>query len=177
LLNEYEKEGFVRQLKRDANLWRLTLKYPGNPARGAFLRRIFLVLRFGNFLYSPKKGEWKFWYETNWPIATALSHGGRILIQLPMSNSTDESERDHSFWNWLITGSKKGDLSNFISTNTNGDDIENKIIFKRLAATHSIEYKNISEEINEEITKFIHETKTSGLSFRDTKIFSKEEYT
>eukprot|EP01080_Neovahlkampfia_damariscottae_P007979 gene7979-12444_t len=181
IINEYKKFGFSKQINRDVKLWRLTLNHPGNDSRKGLLRRIFLTLRYGNFLFSSKEGEWKYWSQTNWPIATALSHGGRILIQTPLlSNSLNDKERDHTFWNWLITGSIEGDLSKFVSTLTTGDEAENedKILFKRLAATHSIDYKdkNNIEIINGEVQKNIYETKTMGFNFRDTKVFSNEDH-
>jgi hypothetical protein len=130
------------------------------------------------FIFS---GEWKSWSESGWPIATALSHGSRVMIQTPTSKSKDSNERDHSFWNWLITGSQTGDISKFISTSISGDEAEKngQFIFKRLGATHSIDYKdgNKLDKINEDTVKYIYETKTSGLNFRDTKVLQGSDYT
>jgi hypothetical protein len=54
---EYEKHGITKQLQRDAKLWRSTLRYAGTQARKGFLRRIFMVLRYGGFYYSSKEGK------------------------------------------------------------------------------------------------------------------------
>jgi hypothetical protein len=103
------------------------------------------------------------------------------MIQTPTSKSKDSNERDHSFWNWLITGSPTGDISKFISTSISGDEAEKngQFIFKRLGATHSIDYKdgNKLDKINEDTVKYIYETKTSGLNFRDTKVLQGNDYT
>lgn len=131
---EYEIHGIAKQLERDAKLWRSTLRYTGTNARRGFLRRIFMVLRYGGFYYASKEGEWKEWCESGWPIATALSHGSRVMIQTPKSKIENSNERDHSFWNWLITGSVDGDLKKFVSTSISGDEAEKngQILFKRL---------------------------------------------
>ncbi len=44
-----------------------------------------------------------------------------------------ESDRDHSFWTWLVTGETDGDLEEFITVYSSGDEAERrgKLIFKR----------------------------------------------
>lgn len=169
------------QFQRDSILWYNTLKYPGSNARRDVLRRIFAVLRWGDFMYKPRdeKENWKLWSETKLPISAALSHGARVMIQLPMIAETNgvkgkKSVRDHSFWQWLITGKADGNIFDFVSIATSGRQAEKeeKIIFRRLAATHGIEYLDSGKwERNLPLgkCKYLLETKTRGISFRDCK--------
>jgi hypothetical protein len=116
---EFVNDRGSSQFDRDAKLWRMTLKFPGNKARRDILRRIFTMFRWGGLMYcvnekylnETKQNEggtdskgYKFWKETNWPIASAISHGGRVMIQLPQLTDvmTGEEYRDHGFWNWLV---------------------------------------------------------------------------
>lgn len=220
---EWEREGFAAQTRRDGEIWYNTLRFPGLESRGMMLRRLFCVLRFGGFFYrskniyhkkkdkasgnkvengkipSPEKvdpeTQWRPWYKSGWPIATALSHGGRFVIQLPKSKSTDPQKSkdlppDYSFWNWLITGNPNGDVSQYISTAKSGDQCqaEGKLLFKRLGATHSLslvpqegdsEYLTLQKDqttLGFNRKKVLMEEKTSGFSLRDTKIIGSGEY-
>lgn len=102
--------------------------------------------------------SWKMYSETNYPLATVLSHGGRVLIQLGRS----EGEKDHSFWKWLLTGDPNGDLKGVVSCLASGDEAEaslypllhvliillaGKLVFKRLGGTHGIEYKDDAKSV------------------------------
>jgi hypothetical protein len=156
------------------------------------LKRIFTVLRYGGLLYkNDKKSEeynWVFfkliiqWHDFGIPIASALSHGkqyltykgGRILIQL---NKLDEkhsldSDRDHSFWNWLITGNREGDIEKYLSVEISGDeaDKQGKLIYKRLAASHAIQNRNKVLELQNNIKIYLKEKK--GFNVFDSKILS-----
>jgi hypothetical protein len=55
---------------RDAILWKLTMKYPGNRARRDILRRIFSILRYGGLFYrnDKKSNEYNFRHDLNLPI-------------------------------------------------------------------------------------------------------------
>jgi len=134
---EYAEKGASAQFKRDAILWRRTLESPEYPALGMILRRVFCVLRYGGLMYrdSEKVNDWKLWSGTRYPIASALSHGSRVIIQLDrMVEGSDHGKDEHAFWKWLITyvflfnwlvtlkisGQVDGDLSKFISTKTSG---------------------------------------------------------
>lgn len=115
-----------------------------------------------------------------------MSHGGRVMFQLAKSKTKDT---DHDFWRWLITGKENGMLSSLVSTSTNSDTClqEKKIVFKRIGATHSIQYykpKKGGEEVDEDgfffhlpygRKKYITEVKTMGISLRDTKILRSED--
>lgn len=177
---EYEKFGSKKQLERDSKLWRLTLRYPQNVDKKNILKRIFLTLKFGGLIFQNEEKEWKNWSDLNLPISSVFGHGGRVLIQLPPLNDM-KLKRDHSFWCWLITGDVNGDLSKFISTSHNSEEAEKegKVIFKRLAATHSIKYNNIQDSCEKLIdgkVKYLFETKSIGISLRDSKIIQSKDY-
>ncbi len=225
---EFKTKGPIAQFKRDAKLWKLTLEEPEVPALGSVLRRVFTILRYGGFMYrtheklphnhdpnSCDPTEWKWWHESGIPIASAMSHGSRVIIQLPKKQSPRHEEHDegvddyfdpqdsvdehcHAFWKWLLTGNPKGDVSKMISTATNGNEARrtNRIMFKRLGATHALQYQQHEQVV---ITppntpkkkvpgngqygdlpggrrKVLLETKTVGITFRDTKVFRGDEH-
>lgn len=168
--NEWKLRKFEGQVQRDAETWLETLRSPGVEARGNILRRLFTVLRYGGLILrhsnskdsNPKDTQWRSWYTTGWPIATALSHGGRIIVQLPKRPSDSKSKFDSHFWKWLVAGDD-GQLSDYISTSTNGDQCarEKKLIFKRLGATHGLEFE-----------KPLQDTPTTGHSGANTNNYN-----
>jgi hypothetical protein len=218
LENEMKQEGFDAQIERDVRMWQATFSNSDNNVlerrRNDVLSRIFLILKFGKLLYRSNTSDnssWNYWKDAQLPIATALSHGSRILIQLPRAQSTsnnklgsfkslfqlkstseeEEGEYDHSFWTWLITGTISGNLSHYVSTASSGDAAleEQKIIFKRLAATHSIKYAKTVSSTDPSTTttitlsdgtkkqKYIYEVKEKiGLNARNTKVFAVKEH-
>jgi hypothetical protein len=202
--DEYDLQGFIVQTERDSAIWQRTLSANDGSdierSRQNLLRRLFIVLRYGGLLFRPdqKENNWQFWSANNMPIATALSHGSRVMIQLPKSERmaalksmlpsfkstsesrvgfTDERNHDHGFWRWLVTGTSSGDLSNYISTSTNGDAArqEGKILFRRLGATHGITYKEgegTRIEVNNEIRRkeIVEKKEHLGVNHRNTKL-------
>ena len=105
---EFLNDRGVSQFDRDGKLWRLTLRFTGNRHRRDILRRIFTTLRWGGLLIIDRSNtegiSYKFWRETGWPIASAISHGSRVMFQLPqLKDESGESYRDHGFWNWLVS--------------------------------------------------------------------------
>jgi hypothetical protein len=175
---EYKQYGSKYQFKRDAIVWRMTLRFPGNPLKRDFMRRVFTVLRFGGFMYRTNT-EWKMWSDLGIPIASALGHGGRVLIQLP-PNQIKTKEYDHSFWNWLITGKTDGTIYDLVSIKTSGEECEEegKIIFKRSGATHSVVHggKDEIEKLPFGSNKYVLETRTFGISLRDSKLIHSSQY-
>ncbi len=103
------------QFELDVAFWFGTL-LQGNANEIEFLKRVFTVLYYGGLLYYGSTG-WATWASSGIPIAAALSHGGRVLIQLPRVRSGNAD----AFLQWL-----QGP-SNIITNNS------------RLAATHGIE--------------------------------------
>jgi uncharacterized membrane protein (UPF0136 family) len=87
------------QFKHDAKLWQAAIDKPGNSKVGALLKRVFTVIRHGGpmFRVDPSK-PWRWWNEKNWPIAAAMSHGNRLVIQL--------GEETENFWKWLYGDGK-----------------------------------------------------------------------
>jgi hypothetical protein len=158
--NEFKEYGAFKQFERDAYLWRKTLSNPEIPTLGKILKRVFTLIRYGGLMFrtneSSKKAmknsksscvDWKFWNATKYPIAAAVSHGSRIIIQLPKASKTSSDDYDNSFWKWLITGDPDGDLSKYVSTATSGSEArrEGKLLFKRLGATHALDYAKEEE--------------------------------
>lgn len=98
----------------EINLWQQTLAHPG-PKTGKFVRNLFKLLKHGGLQYRMQKGQpWMPW---DWPLAVAVSHGGRLLIQLPPV----EGNPDFRFLDWLTGDTRLQDL------------------YKRPAATHEID--------------------------------------
>lgn len=109
------------------------------------------------------------------------------MIQLPKSKGSDDG---HEFWKWLVSGSEYGFLQNFVSTSLTGEQCakDSKIIFKRIGATHSIEYYKNNNVITPDDEggyyfhlpggrkKYIKEVKTMGINFRDTKMLRGEDH-
>jgi hypothetical protein len=225
---EWARLGFDAQKRRDSRMWFQTLQHPGLVSRGDIIRRIFCILRYGGLFYRnlseldlkkfqshTEEGskdsvadveqnlQWKPWYNTTWPICTALSHGGRVIIQLPKKTALSEqiepnTAYDLTFWRWLITGNPDGNLSKYITTSTSGEQCaqQNRLIFKRIA-THGLalggKFQSAVDEDETASTatpssveveykplpfgkkKVIIEQKTSGLNARDTKIIGTDD--
>ncbi|KAL0488496.1 polyketide synthase [Acrasis kona] len=188
---QYQSEGAVRQFDRDAKLWRMTLKFAGNVHRLNVLRRICVVLRHGGLMvkneslpsvdeFGNPQTQFVNWYEKGWPIACALSHGGRFLIQLnKLPPDVPDDYRDHSFWNWLLTGKEDGDSRTVLSLLSSGDEAEQegKIIFKRIGATHEIVYGDKEELLCDGKKQHIFEARQIGVTLRNTKLFKNIEAT
>jgi hypothetical protein len=217
--NEFEQYGIQFHLQRDVTLWTETLRTtqattPLEQQRIDIISRIFTVLRYGGLLYRNNKESdhcWRYWSETKRPLASVLSHGSRVLIQLPKVRSTvkqhkaslvqliqkqisdynEESDYDHTFWRWLLTGRMQGEIDDVVSTSNSGDEAkqEGRVVFKRLAATHSIEYwdasrgttstdchkspkKIVLPPIGNQVEKYryIYEIKDVGINPRNTKL-------
>jgi len=88
------------QYEWDAAYWYGTLvKGMPGPWKNDFLRRMWTIIWFGGLWRKNREGQWRPWAETDMPIATCLSHGGRVLVELP--NNADLGAR---IWQWLWAG-------------------------------------------------------------------------
>lgn len=179
IIKEFQDFGFESQFKRDCEMWYKTLQRPGDKRLRQILMRIFITIKYGGTLYreSKKSKEWKLW---TYPIAALLSHGSRVIIQLPKSKSTSKSKRDDSFWNWLLTGDEIGDLTSVVSTSLSGNKAqsENRLVFRRAAATHGITDDNIDKmdfSLPYNRSKIIHETK-NWMGLKHSKFIGSKKY-
>jgi hypothetical protein len=90
-------------MRHDAQVWENTGSHGvGKPDshKSDIVGNLFKVVRYAGLMCSPDpKGErytpWKY------NIATCLSHGGRVLIQIPKVSPLDGKPMDHSFWEWF----------------------------------------------------------------------------
>jgi len=121
------------QIRTDVGMW-----YGAAQTNGA-VRRFFKALYFGG-LHVFRHGAYQPWADLNTPLATAVSHGGRVLIQLPPAPSKEGNQ----FWNWLNSGSE---------------------FSKRTAATHGVQRLSGSEAVR--VSSFhtlrVKEVSKSGL--------------
>jgi hypothetical protein len=98
----------------DSKLWSNTIYPPGGATdadlRG-ILKRIFTTFAGGDIAASQANANNKLkyrpsssstlWNTWNKPLASALSHGGRVLIRI--KRGVQEKDK-HEFWNWLVQG-------------------------------------------------------------------------
>jgi hypothetical protein len=89
----------TQQFELDAATWYGTLERSRDNGKKQMLQRLFGILHYGGLAFK-RDGGWNYWFSSNMPIATALSHGGRILIQTPV----DDDATPDSLWNWLWGG-------------------------------------------------------------------------
>ncbi|MCK4606390.1 MAG: hypothetical protein KAU35_03725 [candidate division Zixibacteria bacterium] len=82
-----------QQYDLDVAMWYGAFKKSPVDIKG-LLARIFGILAYGGLLFKDGDGVWKRWSDYDIPLAAALSHGGRVMIQLPESDNED-------FWHWL----------------------------------------------------------------------------
>lgn len=87
------------QIDLDVQAWQGVLRYPGDPDLKRLVSRLFTLLVHGGLLYREQnQGTWRTWARgmANFPVASVLSHGGRVLVQLPTG---DQAER---VFEWLV---------------------------------------------------------------------------
>lgn len=89
---------------KDVDIWNKTIKSPSPQSN--FLKRIFSILKWGPLYFRKKRSDgFELW---PYPLAVALSHGGRVLIQLPRGDQRQQmgTARGISLadmvWKWLI---------------------------------------------------------------------------
>ena len=117
-------EYFESQIRRDVGMWVGACQSDST----GFVARIFTVIKYGGLLVH--RGGWQTWLSLNQPIAAALSHGGRILVQIP-------SGTDNGFFDWL--------------TNQGQD------VVPRVAATHNVGKRSTPEPLPERRMRYFDE--------------------
>lgn len=119
-----------QQYDLDVAMWYGAFEKSSDDIRG-FLARIYGILSFGGLLFRDGVGNWKLWSDCDIPVASALSHGGRVMIQLPESDN-------EGFWEWLWG---------------------NVRIRTRFAATHGVLFLPVTEAMPNGQSKLIKEAK------------------
>lgn len=110
--NQYD----ANQSEIDVALWYGAIRRPGRNVDSVILLNIFTTLWVGRLVCKQAGGGYTYWRNTGYPLAMALSHGGRVMIQLP------HDAAGNTYWNWLWSGN-------------------NPAPFARKVATHSIELR------------------------------------
>lgn len=172
---DFEFFGVKNVFKRDLEFWSECFENCDVERKG-ILRRIMVTIKYGGLLYRNHENRWK---KYPYPICTTLSHGGRILIQLPMfdlqsmkSLNVQEDQYRNAFWNWILTGDpNKSGIREIVSTRTNSEECrkEGKVVFKRVSSTHTIQ--DLEKPMNLPFGRklFICEEKGYSLRMKDTK--------
>ncbi|MFP4307137.1 MAG: hypothetical protein ACLFPR_03240 [Desulfococcaceae bacterium] len=89
------------QYVADVAYWYGTLLKPGSSWKGDLLKRMWAMIWYGGlWMRSGESGVWKAWAHTNLPIASCLSHGGRVLVQLTRDEGSGQ------VWDWLWGGQR-----------------------------------------------------------------------
>lgn len=138
--NSYEY--IVAQL--DVAMWYGAIHWPGRDLDAGLLKRIFQTLWYGDLIAKSSMGNYVSYSDTGYPIAMALSHGGRVMIELP----PDANNGGHTYWNWLWGGANVA----------NG--------FRRSAATHGIELLDNVSPLVGGCNRYMKETGGKSVGFK-----------
>lgn len=89
------KRDLTAQMATDVEAWNGAIAQPGDKDIAELLKKIFTILVHGGLIYRENdKSPWKWWEQSKMPVASVISHGGRVMIQTPRS--------DTDFIKWLI---------------------------------------------------------------------------
>jgi hypothetical protein len=126
------------QYATDAAFWYGTLASPLAKAwKKDLVRRVFSLLHFGGLMYKPNGGvAWAAWNGTGWPIAVALSHSSRVMIQI------EAGVAGQNLWTWLWGG---------------------HAVKARSKATHGVNPMNLEAVVNHR-QKLFNEVKTDNMA-------------
>lgn len=113
----------------------------------SILRRIFIILHDGlKYREDQKQNIFKDWDES---VAVALSHGGRVMINLP---PIKQDENENEFIQWLFGASPESDLTrkpqsyNKIKDPNNKSDHYKAKVDTRIASSHNVKVTESSLE-------------------------------
>lgn len=88
------------QYEADAGYWYGTLRYEPAAWKYNLLKRVWGIIWFGGlWMQGGDQTTWKSWHSANLPVAACLSHGGRVLVQLPSLRGNADP-----VWSWLWSG-------------------------------------------------------------------------
>ncbi|CAD5981041.1 eCIS core domain-containing protein [Planktothrix agardhii] len=147
--------------EKDTKMWEQTLDNQTNSedeslekykeqteSANSILRRIFIILHDGlKYREDQKQNIFKDWDES---VAVALSHGGRVMINLP---PIKQDENENEFIQWLFGTSPESDLTrkpqsyDKIKDPNNKSDHYKAKVDTRIASSHNV---NVTESSLEE---------------------------
>jgi hypothetical protein len=127
----------------DIALWYGAIHCPAPcQSNNLLLRRLFGVLYYGGIHFMTREGVWHDWGTDlmNTPVASALSHGARVLIQLPpIRKDSWEAKPLHS----ALTSDKKEKIAK-VTINTFADTTGDYSFWNWLNADHSAQERTVS---------------------------------
>jgi len=174
-LQELKIRSAKEQFDEDTKQWCNFLEKPGLDTLAAKCKditvRVFYVLAKGGLVYrenaanngSCEDGKnkqywegWQYWCESNIPVAAALSHGGRVMIQTPKGDGS-------KFWDWLTGGSVNVQPVSKNLSGLTGSASKSKPIYGRVS-THGIVSDSKKPKAYGSFKKEIAEIKVEGVS-------------
>ena len=126
-----------QQMELDTAMWYGALQSSGSSDVLTVLTNVWQTLYYGQMVCKSRSGTWITWPSLKWPISMALSHGGRVMVQLPKAATGQEDK----FWNWLWGSTAKR---------------------PRKAATHGID-RGANPNLTLTAGKILRMTETGGL--------------
>jgi len=84
----------AEQYKADVAYWYGTVTSAGQTWKSDLLTRMWALMWHGGLWMRGRAGSWQAWSDADMPIASCLSHGGRVLVQLTRN-------ADEAVWRWL----------------------------------------------------------------------------
>jgi hypothetical protein len=91
------------QFTFDAMMWAGALLSPGHSSIAVFLKKLFSVIAAAGVVSNTNTNSGQYTWEdgepNNLPVGSFLSHGGRLIIQLPVRTAYDNAGQ--AFFDWL----------------------------------------------------------------------------
>ncbi len=128
------------QFKRDAEVWEAYLNgpspTPGSQEHKDVMKRLFMALESNNLQFSGNKDKaFSSMLDANhaqaegqqMPLASLLSHGGRIILQVPPVEDKKDADK---FFQWVVGGKEH------IAKDAKQAEKKDLPVFSRPVATH-----------------------------------------